>query len=399
MSTPTAAAAATAIPDQTSSWSQGDWALALLPKFSAGIAIPCAIFTVFEIIYGSKRKGSGVVQRSLLAMTLIDLCSSSAWFTSSWAVPMGTFPLSFGNQTSCNFQGFLLQLAIGAPLYNCTLALYFLLILKYGWSEKQLITLERWIHAVILGFSFGTAILFLPLGFYNPTGQVCWIIGDPIDCSGSSLHSTDVPCNRGYHAWIVGIATFYAPLWVCICLCIISMTVIYFHVKKIRRRMNRYSIGNFQAHTSGRSSNDSSRVATQAILYTLAFLLTWTPSTLWSISKWFNWSHLALDLAAAFFEPLQAFWNLLAFARTRPSTKRKLWNFFCYLFPCAMKMDGISFLHTSSTYSDPRTRSHSHNRSLQSKQYYSHRQTEDQEPECHLGTLCCSNLYIPLPET
>jgi hypothetical protein len=331
-------------------WSEGDWALAILPKISAGIAIPCSLFTIFEILNDTNRKGPGVIKRSILGMTIIDIGSSLAWFVSSWAVPQGTFPLSTGNRTTCNFQGFLLQLAIGAPLYNCTLAMYFLLMLKYRWTEKQLLIVERWAHLGILGFSLGTSILFLSLELYNPTGQICWVIGDPVNCSGSAFHSTDIPCERGVNAWILGVTLFYGPLWLCIILCVISMIVIYRVVSNTNRRMNRYTLGNHRTHSLGRSSNDSSRVATQAILYSLAFLVTWMPSTLWSLSRWFNWSHITLSLAAAFCEPLQGFWNLFVFARTRNSTKRKIRNLLRKIVPCVGK--GIENQNMGSFSSD-----------------------------------------------
>jgi hypothetical protein len=371
-------------------WSEGDWALAILPKFSAGIAIPCALFTMSEILFDSNRKGPGVIKRSILGMTIIDVCSSLAWFVSSWAVPKGTFPLSAGNRATCNLQGFLLQLAIGAPLYNCTLAMYFLLMLKYRWTEKQLLTVERWAHLGILGFSLGTSILFLPLGLYNPTGQICWVIGDPVNCSGSTIHSTDTPCERGVDAWIFGVALFYGPLWLCIISCVLSMVVIYMDVSNTKRRMNRYTIGNHRTHSLGRSYNDTSRVATQAILYSIVFLVTWMPSTLWSFSRWFNWSHISLSLAAAFCEPLQGFWNLLVFARTRPSTKRKMRYLLISFLPCVGK--GVSNQETSSVTNDHR-RSTSRT-PLGLPNTSSIRRTEN----CHEneeGGKCLSFEYIP----
>jgi hypothetical protein len=82
-----------------------------------------------------------------------------------------------GNQATCNFQGFLLQLAIGAPLYNCSLALCYLLTIMYDWSNDRLALMGRWVHMFIISFSVGTSILLLPLGQYNQITQVLdnWI--------------------------------------------------------------------------------------------------------------------------------------------------------------------------------------------------------------------------------
>ena len=308
--------------------------LAITPKCTAAVALPCAIFTLYEIYCDHRSKGTNAIQRAIVGMTAIDMLSTSAWFLSSWAVPRGTFALSTGNQASCNYQGFLLQLAIGAPLYNCSLALFYLLVIKYRWVDAQLASIEKWVHAFILFFSIGTAILLLPLDQYNPSGQVCWVNGYPKGCNESSLQYGDIPCKRGFNAWIYGTVLFYGPLWICVIACTLSMAIIHREVRRTTRRLSRYSFNQSQSHSLGRSGDNASRVATQAILYSVSFIITWMPSTLWSIAQWFNWDHFALDFAAGFCEPLQALWNLLIFARTRTSTKRKVRHLLNKIMPC-----------------------------------------------------------------
>lgn len=314
--------------------------------------------------------GSSAIQRALVGMSCIDILASTGWFLSTWAVPEGSFAFSRGNRATCTYQGFLLQLAVGAPLYNCSLALYYLLIIKYNWTEEMLAGIERRVHAVVLTFSVGTSIALIPLEQYNHIGAVCWIIGDPRDCGNSSFQSSDVPCERGNHAWLYGLALFYGPLWVCICACVSSMVFIYQEVKKTHARIQRWNRGQGDAMITLRRSaaRDRSRVAAQAALYCLSFLVTWMPSTLWSIAHWFLWNTFWLDLAAAFFEPLQGFWNLLVFARQRPWTKRKIkavLHFF-FRFPCLRDDDEgerqRSVVRSSGIYSGEGTSNSVHQR-------------------------------------
>ena len=110
-------------------------ALAIFPKVSATVSIPCSIFIIYEVIYDFRTRGTTPVQRALMAMSCVDILASSAWFLSTWAVPEGSFAFSAGNQASCVFQGFLLQMAIGAPLYNSSLALFYTLMIKKRWTE------------------------------------------------------------------------------------------------------------------------------------------------------------------------------------------------------------------------------------------------------------------------
>ena len=327
-------------------------ALALTPKFTASLSIPCSLFLIYEVFCDYKDQRSSPIKRILVGMSVIDILSSFSWFLSTWAVPEGDFAYSSGNRFSCSFQGFFLQLAVGAPLYNSSLALFYLLIIKYKWTDLMLEPVERWVHAFILCFSIGTSILLIPLKQYNHIGAVCWVIGDPQECDTSSFQPSDVPCERGKHSYLYGLFLFYGPLWVCVIACCSSMVAIYFEVQKTLLRLHRYSINGRVTHALGRSEAESKRVAVQAALYSITFLITWMPSTLWSIAHWFNWSSYWVDYAAAFCEPLQGLWNFCVFARTRKNTRAKVAWLFSKVCPC-YKWDpdayGSGSLHRGST--------------------------------------------------
>ena len=99
---------------------------------------------IYEVV-SDHRKGRGTnsIQRVLVGMSLVDILASSAWFLSTWATPKENgWPYAAGNRVSCNYQGFLLQIAIGAPLYNSSLALFYTLIIKLRWSDKQIWRIE-----------------------------------------------------------------------------------------------------------------------------------------------------------------------------------------------------------------------------------------------------------------
>ena len=147
-------------------------ALALIPKFTSMLSIPSSSFIIYEIYSDYKRHGTNSVQRILLGMSIVDILASSAWFMSTWAVPKGDFAYSSGNMASCNVQGFLLQLAVGAPLYNSSLALFYTLMIKRRWTEDRLRQIERWVHGFILTFTLGTSVLLLFLDQYNQVAAV-----------------------------------------------------------------------------------------------------------------------------------------------------------------------------------------------------------------------------------
>jgi hypothetical protein len=288
--------------------------IALTPKFGACLSIPCSIFLIYEVYCDHKTRGSTPIQRALVGMSVVDLLSSSAWFLSSWLVPAGTWADAAGNRATCNYQGFVLQLAIGAPLFNASLGLYYALLIRRKWTDKMLVRIEKWVHAIIWSWAIGTSIILLPLGQYNQIGQVCWIIGDPIDCGDSTNQSNpDVPCERGDHAWLYGVFTFYGPLWVCVACCTVCMYLVYKEVRETIYRVRQHSFDARASRNIGRTEVDA--VVIQVVLYTLSFFITWLPSTLWSVAHWFRFAAFWLDFLSAFCEPLQGFWNFLIFIR------------------------------------------------------------------------------------
>ena len=297
-------------------------ALAITPKITSSFSIICSVLIIKEVIADHRRNKGKVTLRALLGMSIIDVMASSGWFLSTWMAPVGSNAVyAAGNTQTCTYQGFLLQIAIGAPMYNSCLALYYLLTINYGWREERLQRLERWLHAFVLIFAFGTGILLIPLNVYNHIGAVCWVVGLPKGCENSNYQPSDVPCERGNDAWKYGFALFYVPLWVCIIFTTIAMIMIYRKVRETEKRSSRYA-GSSTARR--RTFLQSDRVAAQAILYTFAFYITWLPSTIWSLTWWSGSAMFWLDFLATITEPSQGSMNLFVFLRPRPGLRARL---------------------------------------------------------------------------
>ena len=146
-------------------------ALAITPKITSSMSILCAVFIIKEVIADHRNNKGKASLRALLGVSIIDILASSGWFLSTWAAPVGSNAVfAVGNTQSCTYQGFLLQVAIGAPMYNSMLALYYLLTINYGWTEQDLRRIEPYLHASVLTFAFGTGIILIPLNVYNHIG-------------------------------------------------------------------------------------------------------------------------------------------------------------------------------------------------------------------------------------
>ena len=105
---------------------------------------------------------------------------------------------------------------------------------------------------------------------------------------------------------------FYIPLWICIVLIGFFNLSIYIKLRK------------------GGESEEASWFAKQSFLYALAFVVTWAPSTTWSGLHWnLDGGSFAVDLLAAWFEPIGGLWNLLIFLRNRPHSRRRVMRLLC----------------------------------------------------------------------
>lgn len=114
--------------------SQQKW-LAIAPKFKFTAAL--SIFGTFYVIQNvlrSKRKRRLVYHRILVCISSIDLVIGISMFLSTWPIPKGTVGIygALGTTATCTAQGFFLQFAIMAPLYNAALSLYYLLMIRYN---------------------------------------------------------------------------------------------------------------------------------------------------------------------------------------------------------------------------------------------------------------------------
>jgi len=280
--------------------------LAIIPKLSGGIGFPSAILVVYFILQ-EHREGKGTAMtRALLSTIFYEGMNAFSWFLSTWAVPADSgFAYASGTVGSCTFQGFWLQLVIGGALSNCALAYYFYQVVVLQRSDEQVNRQEGGVLSAIFLFAFGTSVLMLFKTQFNQIGSICWIQGSPPAC-GNSVFITEenpVPCDRGDWAWLYGMGLFYGPLWLAI-IAIFWM--------------------NFQIYFRIENTPQGSWFATQSLLYGLAFIVTWTPSTMWSIMQWKGTASVWLDVAAGIFEPLAAFWDLLIFLRIRPEARAQI---------------------------------------------------------------------------
>ena len=119
-----------------------------------------------------RKKMSSTYHRLICGMSIGDCFSSFfGFFLSTWPIPeeTGIWGAS-GNITTCDVAGFFNHAGnLIVPLYNASLATFYLLLLKYNWTDTQIRNkAEIYLHLVPLVVGWGIPVVCLVLGMYGP---------------------------------------------------------------------------------------------------------------------------------------------------------------------------------------------------------------------------------------
>lgn len=225
-------------------------ASAITPKIAAILSLFGSTLIISELLIGRHNKhnntGStrkqfvdGPASRTLLAMSCADIVFSIGWFLSTWAAPAHLDYIwgNVGNVATCNFQGFLIQFGLmSSPLFNIALPFFYLLRIRYRWTDTQLQNIEPWLHGIVWSLALGTAIYPIPIGYYNNAWEVCWIESYPQGCGDDGD-----PCLRGANAGVHALVWMVFPVWISIVLAFLIMGMLYATVYQMESKISKYS--------------------------------------------------------------------------------------------------------------------------------------------------------------
>jgi hypothetical protein len=256
--------------------------LAVTPKISSCLSLFGSSWIFVEVITTtSKRKI--LYNRLLCVMSGFDIITGIWLFASTWPIPRGTHNVSFavGSQTTCAIQGFFVQMAIVVPIYNCYLALYYLLVIRYKVSEERIkFDIEPVMHIFAICFGLMTAIASLIMGLYNNANLWCWIaVPPPNDYNieqdgnyegynkwvwisktdeGKDEYGEDADYQKNQETHFYRWMFYYAPLWFCIVFVTGTMLLVYRTVRQRELRTISESESEESIHSTRRGYSNSS---------------------------------------------------------------------------------------------------------------------------------------------
>ena len=301
--------------------------LAIVPKPMAILSMIGSGFIITEVLKDPKKRVM-TYHRLLLAMSCVDILSSFWFFMSTWPIPEDTPDVyaASGTQGSCTTQGFFIQFNSASPLLNAGLSVYYLLVMRYKWTEDRLRkTVQPILLSVPLLWGMGTAFAGLGLDLYNSANNWCWIAAYPPGCQGDECMRGKDDDDTDMYRWVL----FYCPLWFAIFFATVVMAIVYWTVARTPDEdFDAAPLGIFwflKKEEGGETTKiRSRRVAKQAFWYLLAFYTTWIfPSIVRAMQAADADIGFRLRLLFTIFAPLQGLLNSLVYIRPRFSRNRE----------------------------------------------------------------------------
>ena len=148
---------------------------AILPKITGALSTVGSGYIIQDVLK-DPRKRRRTYHRLMLGLSISDFISSFfVNFLSTWPMPKGYLKYAIGNVATCDMVGFL-QVLTGfftTPLYNCSLATYFLVQLKYNWRDGRITKMEKWLHIIPWSVGLIPAIVGLAMKAFGPITFIC----------------------------------------------------------------------------------------------------------------------------------------------------------------------------------------------------------------------------------
>lgn len=282
------------------------------------------------IIIIIRRSGiKSTYHRIMLLMSIADIFTSISIALTTLPMPKDViYPFetpSYGSIATCEAQGFLYMFGNGLLfMVNGHLHLYYLLRLKFEIQERIIWKyVEPIMHVLCFSVAFGLTIGSLKSDFINPSPTdpmcvwhtypaQCTIEEDP-NCRGSDKGGEAHKSFEFVYKFTLGLASSFLTL-------VMALIVSKFY--GVRRRIQMLDDESIDLTPDKHdliefAGNQSKTITKQAIMYCLAFVLTWV----FSAVEFFQDRDeddpyeriVAIAVLRLIFQPLQGFFNLLIF--------------------------------------------------------------------------------------
>lgn len=153
-----------------------DQALTLIiaSKVSSSLSLLGSIYVLQDVVRDPQKRNQSIYHRTILGVSASDFLVAIFFLLGTWPQPKGENLFAAGNDQTCDVAGFFTVLSwLLSPLYNCSLATYYLLQLKLNWVEHRIKAAEKWMHIAPWSLSIVIPLMAVFMGDLGPSGFVC----------------------------------------------------------------------------------------------------------------------------------------------------------------------------------------------------------------------------------
>ena len=286
-------------------------AVAISIRISSFISMSASGYIIYQVFHSDKREAmlKTLYHRIILTISALDIISSLALFMGTWPIPKDIVHDDWiwgniGTQTTCSIQGYFIQGSLLSVALSTTfLCIYFMLLIRYNWSERRLKKVE---YMMRFGICLMFAMCLIPLfnDAYNPTPAVCCVESYPIGCDKSDEYG----CIRGENAKHFRFTLFTIPVVIFMITIVVTMSLLYASVKK----QEQAAAGYRSSRSTQSYSRTSRRVFVKVVWFIGSFCFIWIP-TLFIIQKPTGGCYFWLYLTSSIVIPLQGLFNAIIY--------------------------------------------------------------------------------------
>ncbi|GFH53066.1 hypothetical protein CTEN210_09542 [Chaetoceros tenuissimus] len=214
--------------------------MATCPKLTAVLSMIGSFFIIRKV-YMSPEKRKNIYHRIMFGLSCCDFISSFNYFLGTWLIPKGQIGgygpvfMASGNKATCDMSGFLTNFAVASPLYNGTLAWYYLVSIHQNWPDRKIRKIEKWFHIIPISFAILSSSIALGLDLYGSVDWLCWLVP-----AGSSDDWTNAQKQFRVFHWLF----LFGPLWITVVFVTTVMVLLFRKMRENEKKMEKYRYSN-----------------------------------------------------------------------------------------------------------------------------------------------------------
>ena len=211
------------------------------------------------MIARSHTKLSSTFHRLLFGLCISDLFSSLGVSLSTIPIPskynQSIWWNAQGTVETCTVQGFFIFVGLrAAQFYNCSLCIYYLVVIKYNKKEEYIRKyIEPWLHSVPIFISLLFGIIIAAKDSFNPGLTFCGVGADPPGC----ISNDALECTRGRDAQTLYLIFAAVPYVVLPLIIVFTMGLMYHAARQNERKMSGYGIHTLRLRADTTTTDDN----------------------------------------------------------------------------------------------------------------------------------------------